>query len=165
MKRIKWYHIIMYLCLLFSIILIGYSAFCYKNDSTKFRDDTKEYLTKGWKYINKDGIEENIKVPNKLNAEKGDTIVITRKIPNKNLNDAALLFGTYHTFVKVYADDELIYSYGKKEEIPRIMYGNRSDLLLYILKNSMPLMLFSIIPFAIGIIIMLFFFIWGMHLQ
>ena len=204
MKKIKWYHILIYLCFAFSILIVSYSMFAYRNDSVKFKDNSIELLSKGWKYINNDGKEKNIEIPNKLNVKKDEKTVIIRKIPNKNLNDMAVLFSTYHTFVKVYADNELIYSYGKKKElpfgntpgslwdlveisskykgkelkieltspynkysgkIPKILYGSRADLLLYTLKRSLPLMIFSIIPFAFGVIALVFFFVfyklWG----
>ena len=75
MKKIKWYHILIYLCFAFSILIVSYSMFAYRNDSVKFKDNSIELLSKGWKYINNDGKEKNIVIPNKLNVKKDEKTV------------------------------------------------------------------------------------------
>lgn len=113
--KIKWYQLILYTIFLFSIGVLFYCHFHSNVDNVQYGQagEVIDYSS-GWSYI-KDGKKEGIKLPGKIEAPSGTWVTIIKKLPEKLCENAALAFRTDHNYVKVYAEDELIYSFGEKD--------------------------------------------------
>lgn len=114
MRSIAKYYKIFYICLIIALLLTGYLIYGSVNSESGFYHDFHiEEWNDGW-FL--EGINEEVVLPAKLNDVKDEYTSIYRYI-TKDTDEEYLCFRTDHSFVRVYADDELIYAFGDKEEI------------------------------------------------
>lgn len=188
MRRVEHYYRIFYLGILIAMLLMG--ALLYgtvSTDSSYYKDFQLTKLQQGWHEAD---TGEAIELPVKLNCKKEEYTSIYYDIEEDTKEDEVLGFRTDHSFVRVYADDTLIYSFGDKESIPygktpgsiwniipiehlsagtritvsvmcpydmysgkyRVIYmGERADMLLYIFKDSAPLLIMCIVPMIVAV--------------
>lgn len=187
MKGMEKYHKIFYLYLILIFVLTCYLACGSVNtESGYYHDYHIEKWNDGW-FLENTG--EKVILPAKLNEPKGEYACIYRYL-EEDTNEESLCFRTDHSYVRVYADNELVYTFGNQEEIPfgktpgsiwniipihnlkagtkltvhvmspytmyagkfrTIIMGNRADILLYIFKDSAPLILMTIIPIIVAV--------------
>lgn len=198
MKNIGRHYKVLYLGIfvisILMVMLIGNSH------STKvgFYDDCRiREWNQGW-FLSESG--EKVELPIKVDTPKEVYTDIWRIIQEDTKEDEVLCFRTDHSFVRGYADGELIYSFGDKQEIPfgktpgsvwniipleglkagtevrisvmcpydmysgkirSMIQGERGDVILYILKDSAPLLVMCLIPMVVAVflfIVQIFFY-------
>lgn len=194
MKGMEKYHKIFYLYLVIIFILACYMLGGSVNTGSGYYHDYKVQEWKdGW-FV--EGSEQEVMLPTKSNGRKNEYVGIYRYL-KEDTGEESLCFRTDHSYVRVYADDELIYTFGNKEEIPfgktpgsiwniiplhhlkagtrltvyvmspyamysgkirTMVMGNRADILLYIFKDSAPLILITIIPIIVAFFLILIHF-------
>lgn len=187
MRQVERYYRVFYLGIFIAMLLTGCLLYgCAKTDNSYYKDFQLKELEKGW-YQEDTG--EPVELPAKLNDHKDVYTSIFYYLTEDTGEDEVLGFRTDHTFVRVYADDELIYSFGDEESIvhgktpgsiwniipiknlsagtkltvsvkcPYTMYsgkyrmiyqGERADMLLYILRDSAPLLFMCIVPMIVA---------------
>ncbi len=186
MRGIAKYYKIFYVCLLITLIFTSYLV--YGNESSRvgcYDDFQIEKWNEGWLL---EGTNQQVTLPMKLNDNKEKYTSIYRYL-EEDTKEEYICIRTDHSFVRVYADEELIYTFGDEEKIlfgktpgsawniipiqnlkagtkltvsvmcPYTMYsgkyremlkGSRADVLLYIFKDSAPLILMTIIPMIVA---------------
>lgn len=187
MNGITRYFKIFYVCLAITLSLAVYLVYGSVNRGSGFYDEFHmEEWKEGW-FL--EGRDKEVTLPAKLNDDKEEYTGIYRYL-EEDTGEACICFRTEHCFVRVYADDKLIYSFGEADEIlfgktpgsiwniipiqnmkagtkltvfimcPYTMYagkyreilkGSRADILLYIFKDSAPLILMTIIPMIVAV--------------
>lgn len=112
----KWYILFaIYAILTFSLAILGISQ--EQNDNVIAIND-------GWTlYVNDSLIDDNFNTANdKFDMLKeGDTIVLTKKLPDFNYKDAALQLYSNYTTIETYIDNIKIYEFGLSEYKNNIM--------------------------------------------
>ena len=186
MRGITRYFKIFYVCLLITLSLAVYLVYGSVSTESGFYNNFQiEKWNEGW-FL--EGTEQKVTLPVKLNDSKEEYTSIFRYLEEDTKEDY-ICFRTDHSFVRVYADDELIYTFGDGDKIllgktpgsiwniipihnleagtkltvsvmcPYTMYagkyremmkGSRADVLLYIFKDSAPLILMTIIPMIVA---------------
>ena len=187
MRGITRYFKIFYVCLVIILLLAGYLICGSASTGSGYYDEFQiEKWNSGW-FL--EGAEQEVALPAKLNDNKEQYTSIYRYLEEDTKEDY-ICFRTDHSFVRVYADDELIYTFGDADKIlfgktpgsiwnvipihnlkagtkltvsvmcPYTMYagkyremlkGSRADILLYIFKDSAPLILMTIIPMIVAV--------------
>ena len=182
-KHYKLFYIGVLVVILFTICLISGN----ENTHSGYFDSFHITEMKEGCYLSQS--EELIELPVKIDTPKEVYTDISRILEEDTKDDEVICFRTDHSFVRVYADGELIYSFGNKEEIPfgktpgsiwniipidnlkagteltvsvmcpydmysgkfrTIVQGYRSDVLLYIFKDSVPLLVMCLIPMVVA---------------
>lgn len=117
MRSIAKYYKIFYICLMIALLLTGLLVYGSVNtESGYYHDFDVEEWNDGW-FL--EDTEEEVVLPVKLNDRKDEYTSIFRYLP-EDINEEYICFRTDHSFVRVYADDELIYAFGDQE---KILYG------------------------------------------
>lgn len=80
----------------------------------RFMNDSAPFFNEGW--IDMQG--NSIEVPGKYDVEAGESFRIQYVFPEDVGSYIGVMFYTDHTFVRAYQNEEEIYCFGKKEEIP-----------------------------------------------
>ncbi len=187
MKRIAKYYKFFYICLIIVLILTCCLIYGNTNSESGYYHNLQiEEWNDGW-FL--EGTNEEVVLPVKLNDRKDEYTSIFRYL-TEDTNEEYICFRTDHSYVRVYADDKLIYAFGDQEKIlfgktpgsiwniipihnleagtkltisvmcPYTMYagkyrtiieGSRADILLYIFRDSAPLILMTIIPMIVAV--------------
>lgn len=172
MKRTKWYHLVLYTLIIVGIVIVIFSGTNSQFNNISLGSDSKITSLEDWSFSD-----------SKFYTDLPDSI-----------NDYDVIcFKSDLSFVKVYIDDKLIYSFGDPEQIPfgktpgsiwniveleqdysgetitisidspyekyannfnPVVYGDEKDIILYILKQCLPLLICSIITFCFGILLL-----------
>lgn len=172
MKKTKWYHLVLYSLIISGIVLVIFSGTKSPYKNIVLDSDSKVTSLNDWSF--------------------GDSIAYT-VLPESLKENDVICFKSDLSFVKVYIDNNLIYSFGDPVEIPygktpgsiwnivkldsefsgktltiqidspyekymnkfnAVIYGSEDDIVLYILKQCLPLLLCSIITFCFGILLL-----------
>lgn len=192
MRSIKRYYRIFYAGVIITLICAIYLLYGSGSKRVGFYDDFDiEVWDEGWIW---EETNEEITLPAKLNDKKEEYTGIYRYL-EQDTKEEYICIRTDHSFVRVYANEKLIYSFGEKDNIlfgktpgsiwnvipihnleagtmltvsvmcPYPMYsgkyreivkGSRADILLYIFKDSAPLILMTIIPMLVAMFLILF---------
>lgn len=117
MRGIAKYYKIFYICLMIALLLTGYLIYGSVNtESGYYHDFHIEEWNEGW-FL--EGTKEEVVLPAKLNDIKNEYTSIFRYL-TEDTNEEYLCFRTDHSYVRVYANDELIYAFGDQD---KILYG------------------------------------------
>ncbi|WP_026507417.1 sensor domain-containing diguanylate cyclase [Butyrivibrio sp. MC2013] len=109
--RIRYFACITLALLISGLLIISYSPTA---NPSKLGLNA-EVLSDGWTIKNEDGIlheDTNLQSAAIPPADTGDTYILSRILPDKEYINAALRIRCVHSAVKVFLDDEEIYSYG-----------------------------------------------------
>jgi hypothetical protein len=109
----------MYITIITSFIII---IFCYKNythdDVGIYKKTDLTKWTNEWLYTDQNGDKQSIQIPTNLDVKKGETTEISRTLPEEFVTEPTIIFRTDHSFVRVYAGEDMIYSFGNQDELP-----------------------------------------------
>lgn len=104
-----------YLGILIVLLLTGALLYgCADIDSGYYNKFQLKELQQGWY---QEDTHEAVKLPVKLNDKKDEYTSIYYYITEDTTKDEVIGFRTDHSFVRVYADEELIYSFGEEKTI------------------------------------------------
>lgn len=83
-------------------------------DENAFTGYDVESFSDGW--TDSDG--RPLEIPGNYDIGQGEELSFSKVLETDTESDTCIMFRTDHTFVTAYINDELIYSFGKAEEIP-----------------------------------------------
>lgn len=104
----------LWVILLGSVVIIFLASMLFIEKEEIIKQDVDEY-NEGWKYsIGGEEFKEIDKLPLTLENDDLETLTLTNTLP-EIYEEKSLMFRSSNQFVKVYADNELIYSFGDEK--------------------------------------------------
>ncbi|MEG2022314.1 MAG: hypothetical protein RR087_11120, partial [Oscillospiraceae bacterium] len=118
MRKSRLYLRSFFICLLIAFAILFVTFSCGIKDNAKINNEPLIDFSDAWQVYSGSTFVGELDMPTRVTASANTTVRIEKSIPADLHQNSTLFFRTIHSYVNVYADGELLHTFGHGTKLP-----------------------------------------------